>query len=113
MGLSRPPAQDRDAGPDECTCADFSAERLLDVDGDRFFVLSNADTVDALAQVQANPLWQQLRAVRAAKVDIVELSHWLVGGIAQAEAVLSDLRAVLVAGAEPASGPIELTRPSS
>ncbi|ACB01142.1 MULTISPECIES: ABC transporter substrate-binding protein [Cyanophyceae] len=102
VGLSRPPAQAVDA---ETAQAQFgnpiqavlSEELLSEVDGDVIFVwtgentaTANAEAQEKLADLQKNPLWNQLQAVQKGQVYQVP-SYWIGSGPVAAEAILDDL----------------------
>lgn len=99
--LSRPPAQtvtDWDASPQ---LVEISEERIPDMDGDVIFEMVSAEhyaqqgsqSIDEQIEYwTSTQLWKDLSAVQAGNVEIVDESHWnLGGGIQAAHALLDDL----------------------
>jgi iron complex transport system substrate-binding protein len=95
VGLERPPAQavETDSG-----VIILSKERLMDMDGDIIFLAvdEDQDSRMMLKQLQQNPLWQQLNAVKNGQVYPVNLATWRGGNPLAAEAVIDDLFKYLV-----------------
>lgn len=95
-GVKRPPAQDvfLDDGPR----FQISLEELEKADGDVMFVygLEFRDTEAMFAQLQANPLWQQLDAVQSDRVHVVPDSYWSFPGIQGLDLLLDDLFSYLI-----------------
>ncbi|MGL5819274.1 MAG: ABC transporter substrate-binding protein [Phycicoccus sp.] len=99
VGLDRPEAQRTANTPPFVT---FSAEGLLDHDGDHVFVLDEAAyDADGLAR---SPLWPRLQAVADGSVTRVNGETWLGTSAFSVDWVLRDLRSVLVDGSAPATG---------
>lgn len=94
LGLPRPPAQNKDVFMEQ-----GSKERIPDMDGDVIFV--TYFTPDRGAQLKtliADPLWSQLKAVKAGKIYEVPDEYWMVAiGITGANRVLDDLFKYLAA----------------
>ncbi|NEQ99960.1 MAG: iron-siderophore ABC transporter substrate-binding protein [Cyanothece sp. SIO2G6] len=95
-GLSRPPNQS------EGSTAQVSLELLSDIDGDMLFVMKPqtqtevaGDLRAALDQMQANPLWDQLKAVQTNQVYEVD-SYWFGVGYIAAQLVLDDLMTYII-----------------
>lgn len=86
---------------DEGFTTELSPERVTDADADALFVwtfgaspeLAEAER-EALDELLAGPLWQQLDAVRDEHVHLVG-DHWIGGGPIGADAILDDLEAAL------------------
>ncbi|MGL4177059.1 MAG: ABC transporter substrate-binding protein [Dermatophilaceae bacterium] len=99
VGLARPDAQRKANTPPFVT---FSAEGLLDHDGDHVFVLDEAAyDGDGLAR---SPLWPRMQAVADDAVARVNGETWLGTSAFSVDWVLRDLRSVLVDGSAPATG---------
>jgi len=104
VGLSRPPSQDQELSSQGWNQITISKERLQDADGDVIFLWAFGDTAQAqqraqakLAELQADPLWSQLEAVKQGKVYEVP-DYWIGGGPIAANRVLDDLFKYLVPG---------------
>lgn len=94
IGFQRPPAQDRDEFAEEVT-----KERIPDMAGDRIFYFSNdlnaAETEANLADWLADPLWNNLDAVKAGKAQRVSEITWNTGGgIFAAHLMLDDIEKI-------------------
>jgi iron complex transport system substrate-binding protein len=96
-GLSRPPSQDQDI-----SAIDISKESIQDADGDVIFVWTYGSNEQlaksaqtALEKLHADPLWQDLNAVKQRKVYIVP-SYWIGAGPLSANKVIDDLFQYLV-----------------
>lgn len=91
LGIQRPPAQDvfLNDGPR----IPITLEELEKADGDVLFVfgLEYGETEQTFAQLQTNPLWQQLDAVKADQVHIVTEAYWSFPGIQGAQLLIDDL----------------------
>jgi iron complex transport system substrate-binding protein len=86
-GLPRPAAQNKDAFVEEATI-----ERIPDLDGDAMFIAMFTDDNAQLETLRANPLWQQLKVVKADRVYVVPDGRWMLGiGMIAANEVLDDL----------------------
>jgi iron complex transport system substrate-binding protein len=94
IGLQRPPAQSGDF----YTKDGISLEFLSDIDGDITFIssLGGASAKETLEKLQANPLWQRLKAVQQNKVYLVDSAHWYAFDVLAMNAVLDDLEKYLV-----------------
>jgi iron complex transport system substrate-binding protein len=92
VGLGRPPSQD---GPRESETV--SPDQIPALDG-RVILLSVAPGAEKrLAELEANPRWKRLPAVRSGAVERVDAGTWWSGGgILAARAALADLDRVLV-----------------
>ncbi|MEM8545830.1 MAG: hypothetical protein AAGF66_17765, partial [Cyanobacteria bacterium P01_H01_bin.119] len=55
------------------------------------FGVEFGDTQDMFAQLQTNPLWQQLNAVKTNQVHIVTETYWSFPGIQGANLLIDDL----------------------
>lgn len=94
IGFQRPPAQDKDEFAEEVT-----KERIPDMAGDRIFYFSS-DLKDAepeanLADWLADPLWNNLEAVKAGKAQRVSEIIWNTGGgIFSANLMLDDIEKI-------------------
>ena len=90
IGLQRPPAQnlENDSG-----LVILSQERLTDVDADIVFLAVDKDeeSQNMLQQLQQDPLWSQLKAVKNDQVYPVNLATWRGGNPLAANAVIDDL----------------------
>ena len=79
VGFARPPAQDKDQTFEEVT-----KERIPDMAGDRIFYFSaDNDAQDDKANLDewlADPLWQNLDAVKAGRAQRVSELAWNAGG---------------------------------
>lgn len=103
IGFSRPPAQDKGVVGKEPFVIAVSKERIQDADGDIIFVWTFGATPEiaeaaqtALQQIQTDPLWLQLNAVRQGKVFEVS-DYWHVASTpTQAMLVIDDLLKYLV-----------------
>jgi len=94
IGFGRPAAQDKDGFAE-----DLTKERIPELGADRIFYFSpgvdDAEGEANLADWLADPLWQNLDAVKAEKALRVDDSVWIAaGGIYAANAVLDDIEAV-------------------
>jgi iron complex transport system substrate-binding protein len=92
VGLARPPSQD---GVRESETV--SPEQIPALDG-RVILLSVApDAEERLSELESNPLWKRLRAVRSGAVERVDAGTWWSGGgVLAARAALDDLERILV-----------------
>jgi iron complex transport system substrate-binding protein len=92
VGLGRPPAQDC---PREYETV--APDQIPALDG-RVVLLSVAPGAESrLAELEADPRWQRLRAVRSGAVERVDAGTWWSGGgILAARAALADLDRILV-----------------
>ncbi|MGL5908425.1 MAG: hypothetical protein ACRCZP_00395, partial [Phycicoccus sp.] len=91
VGLARPESQRKANTPPFVT---FSAEGLLDHDGDHVFVLDEAAyDADGLAR---SPLWPRMQAGTDDAVTRVNGETWLGTSAFSVDWVLRDLRSVLV-----------------
>jgi iron complex transport system substrate-binding protein len=92
VGLGRPPSQD---GPRESETV--APDQIPALDG-RVILLSVAPGgQERLAQLERNPRWKRLRAVRSGAVERVDAGTWWSGGgILAARAALGDLDRILV-----------------
>ncbi len=94
IGFQRPPAQDKNEFAEEVT-----KERIPDMEGDRIFYFSS-DLKDAepeanLADWLADPLWNNLAAVKADKAQRVSEIIWNTGGgIYSANLMLDDIEKI-------------------
>jgi iron complex transport system substrate-binding protein len=97
LGLSRPAAQAALAGSHGAHSDPVSLEQLELIDGDWIFIGAlNAEGSAALEAARANPLFQQLDAVQAGHVAVVDGAVWTsIGGPLAALLVLDDVEAVL------------------
>ncbi|MEL7084769.1 MAG: iron-siderophore ABC transporter substrate-binding protein [Cyanobacteria bacterium J06597_1] len=75
----------------------ISLETLERADGDIIFIWGDF-TSDAAARerLQANPLWQQLNAVRSDQAHVVTETYWFFPGIQGASLLLDDLQEYLL-----------------
>ena len=94
IGFARPAAQDKDAFAE-----DLTKERIPELAADRIFYFSpgvdDAEGEANLADWLADPLWQNLEAVKADRAYRVDDSVWIAGGgIYAANALLDDVEAV-------------------
>lgn len=94
IGFKRPPAQDKDEFAEEVT-----KERIPDMAGDRIFYfssdLNDAEPEANLADWLADPLWNNLEAVKANKAQRVSETIWNTGGgIYSANLMLDDIEAI-------------------
>ena len=76
----------------------FSLEEFVDFfDGDLLFVTITGDTDrKKLEELQNNPFWKKLKAVREEKVYVVDSLTWQGGNLLAANAVIDDLFKYLV-----------------
>ncbi|MEM8780208.1 MAG: iron-siderophore ABC transporter substrate-binding protein [Cyanobacteria bacterium P01_G01_bin.49] len=76
----------------------FSSEQFVDFfDGDLLFVTITGDTDrKELEELQNNPFWKKLKAVRSGKVYVVDSLTWQGGNLLAANAVIEDLSKYLV-----------------
>ena len=94
IGFQRPPAQDKNEFAEEVT-----KERIPDMEGDRIFYFSS-DLKDVepeanLADWLADPLWNNLAAVKADKAQRVSEIIWNTGGgIYSANLMLDDIEKI-------------------
>ncbi|WP_329561630.1 ABC transporter substrate-binding protein [Kitasatospora sp. NBC_01266] len=88
VGLNRPASQDVDA-----SMMDVSPEQLDKADADLVFVTTADDpSKTQQSQVEATPLWQNLKAVKANKVFNVPDETWMSGiGVQAADQMLNDI----------------------
>jgi len=95
-GLARPASQDVDD-----FAAEVGEEQIRQADADYVFVTSFSGGQPAKERFQRNPLWKQLDAVKAAKVNDVRDEIWMTSvSIQGAHLVLDDLAQVF--GVDPA-----------
>lgn len=89
VGLPRPESQD----VEDFALLNVSAEAIPDMDGDVIFTTVYGEESDtAKAQVESDPLWQNLQAVQQGRVYEVSDDLWMLGlGYTAAEGVLADL----------------------
>jgi len=95
VGLRRPPAQDSARGGLVVFSEELITEKL---NGDIIFAIvdDDDDSERFFAQLQQNPLWNQLKAVQAGNVYPVNLATWRGGSPLAADAVIDDLFEYLV-----------------
>lgn len=94
IGFARPAAQDRDEFAEEVT-----KERIPDMDGDRIFYFSDdLDSDEATANLNDwlnDPLWLNLKGVKAGKAQRVSEIIWnTAGGIYAAHLMLDDIETI-------------------
>ncbi|EDX85468.1 Periplasmic binding protein [Synechococcus sp. PCC 7335] len=105
-GVARPEGQDISADQalqrfQNQIQAPISFEALDQIDGDVIFVWTAEDDATAqeaqqkLEELQANPLWQQLKAVQNNQVYVVP-RYWIGSGPIAADAVIDDLFKYLI-----------------
>ena len=96
LGIQRPAAQD--VFLQRSPRISISLEELAKADGDVMFVygLEFRDTQPAYEQLQASPLWQQLKAVQTNRVYVVPDSYWSFPGIQGLDLLIDDLLTHLV-----------------
>lgn len=94
--VKRPPAQD--IFLEDSPRLSITLEELEKADGDVIFVygLEFRGSEAAFAQIQANPLWQELEAVQNERVYVVPDSYWSFPGIQGLDLLLDDLFKYLV-----------------
>jgi len=99
IGLTRPAAQAALAGSHGAHSDPVSLEQLELIDGDWIFIGAlNAEGSVALETARTNPLFQQLDAVQAGHVAVVDGAVWTsIGGPLAALQVLDDVAAALAA----------------
>jgi iron complex transport system substrate-binding protein len=99
IGLTRPAAQAALAGSHGAHSDPVSMEQLELIDGDWIFIGAlNAEGSVALEAARTNPLFQQLDAVQAGHVAVVDGAVWTsIGGPLAALQVLDDVAAALAA----------------
>ncbi|WP_175477160.1 ABC transporter substrate-binding protein [Ruania alba] len=100
-GLQRPEAQQVEDWASSDQLIEISEERIPEMDGDVIFQMVSSEhyaqqgsqTVDEqIERWTSTDLWQNLSAVQAGNVVVVDESHWnLGGGIGSANAMLDDL----------------------
>lgn len=89
VGFRRPEAQ---AAPIAGGITSLSTERLMDIESDVLFIATDGESsVQKMAELQRNPLWQSLRAVQQDRVYPVNYPTWRGGNPLAAHAVLDDL----------------------
>ena len=101
LGIKRPPAQD--VVLKRSPRIPISLEELEKADGDIMFVfgIEFGDTDETFAQLQTNPLWRQLNAVKANQVYVVTEGYWSFPGIQGARLLIDDLARYLVDAHQP------------
>ncbi|WP_051039867.1 ABC transporter substrate-binding protein [Synechococcus sp. PCC 7336] len=93
-GVRRPPSQDVSRLLPRIP---ISLETLERADGDIIFMWGDfASDAAARDRLQANPLWQQLNAVRNQQTHVVSEVYWFFPGIQGASLLLEDLQEYLV-----------------
>ena len=110
LGLRRPPAQDVVLA--RSTRIPISLEELAKADGDVMFVfgVEFGDTPAMFAQLQTNPLWQRLNAVKTDRVYVVTETYWSFPGIQGAKLLVDDLTQYLtqyLADVDPNGGGVQ------
>lgn len=105
-GLKRPAAQTVEDWDASEQLIEISEERIPDMDGDVIFEMVSAEhyaqqgTQSVDEQIEywtSTDLWKSLSAVQAGAVEIVDESHWnLGGGIQAANALLADLETYFI-----------------
>lgn len=89
VGFRRPEAQ---ATPIAGGITSLSTERLMDIESDVLFIATDGESsIQKMAELQRNPLWQSLRAVQQDRVYPVNYPTWRGGNPLAAHAVLDDL----------------------
>lgn len=93
-GLSRPPAQDKDGVYVQLQAP---AEHIPEMDGDVILLMYyNREHGEQISKLTKNPLWQQLRAVKAGRVYEVDDEVWGTGlGPIAAQLAVEDLFRIL------------------
>ena len=106
-GLSRPESQNYTASEAQKLFGNpiqvsISNELMEKADGDVIFIWTGASTPQEhqtakqkLEELQANPLWKELKAVQANKVYVVP-SYWIGSGMLAANAIIDDLFKYLI-----------------
>lgn len=78
---------------------DISLERISEMaDAEHIFVITYNVDEQQLEEYTSNPLWQQLPAVQAGNVHLVEGTAWTNHGPIGADAVLDEIEAALIDG---------------
>ncbi|MEU6441548.1 iron-siderophore ABC transporter substrate-binding protein [Streptomyces sp. NPDC047046] len=96
LGLTRPGIQ---AEQGEGHSTPISNENLKEIDGDWLFIGTLDPTSESglLKQLQAEPAYRALKAVKDKHATVVDGSKWTsLGGAQAAESVLADIRAAMV-----------------
>lgn len=96
VGLRRPPGQNKAEGGGLVI---FPEELMTEsIDGDIMFAIvdTDADSQEIFEQVQQEPLWQKLVAVKKDQVYVVETLSWRGGNLLAADVVIDDLFKYLV-----------------
>ena len=92
VGLARPPSQD---GVRESETV--SPDQIPALDGTVLLLSVAPDAEDRLRELEADPRWRALRAVRSGAVERVDAGTWWSGGgVLAARAALRDLERILV-----------------
>ena len=96
LGIQRPAAQN--VALPRSPRISISLEELDKADGDVMFVygLEFRDTQPAYEELQASPLWQQLKAVQTNRVHVVPDAYWSFPGIQGLDLLIDDLLTHLV-----------------
>lgn len=95
MGLRQSEFVSPDA-PDESTVS-VSEEILPNLDADILFVnVYDTESEELLAEWERKPLWQQLKAVKANQVYVVDANIWRAGNPIAAHLVIDDLFRLLL-----------------
>lgn len=96
LDIKRPPAQD--VFLEDSPRLSLSLEELEKADGDVMFVygLEFRGTKERFAQLQTNPLWQELDAVKNDQMYVVPDAYWSFPGIQGLNLLLDDLFKYLV-----------------
>lgn len=88
-GLPRPAPQNVDA---QTFVTMTSYEKIPDMDGDIIFLMQYGKSNEKLQDLQLQPQWKQLKAVKGDKVFVVNDDYWATGiGMTSANLVVEDL----------------------
>lgn len=91
-GVTRPPYQDKDERTEQ-----ISLEQIELIDGDVLLTTAANPDESILAELQANPLWSQLRAVQTEQVYAVSFDIYIGGWtITGANLILDDIERYLL-----------------
>jgi iron complex transport system substrate-binding protein len=96
LGFTRPGIQ---AKPGEGHSTPISNENLKEIDGDWLFIgtLDATSESGLLKQLQAEPAYRELEAVKDRHATVIDGSKWTsLGGARAAESVLADIREAMV-----------------
>jgi iron complex transport system substrate-binding protein len=93
LGIARPAGQQQ---PPESCSHEMSLENTAELDAYGIYVFVDTDQQATMEQLESNPLWQQLEAVRNDRVWLVEGGTWNGSSLPAAHGMLDDIEATFL-----------------